>query len=190
MNVPLDTLCRRLIVKKSRPPCISRDGRMVRPPETTGRTRNNVLPCWEVNMGFVICSPIPTDFNDVDSWKVAVTPCCHCTTFQGDRPLKKKLRKFASHHEDGLAERYRCQSLWVVCSGPTKKPISKRPKLDTVSDVGFSQENPISISRKQKPAPSVAVVVKERVGVPEPAPINQAASGFTGTGANQPSCLR
>ena len=105
-----------------------------------------------------------------------MTPCCHCTTFQGDRPLKKKLRKFASHHDDGLAERYRCQSLWVVRSGPTKKPTYKRPKLDTVSDVGFSQENPISISRKQKSAPSVAVVVEERAGVPEAATINQAAS--------------
>jgi hypothetical protein len=63
--------------------------------------------CWEVNMGFVICSPIPTDSNDVDnSWKEAVTPCCHCTTFQGHQPLKKKLKKFASHHEDALAEGY------------------------------------------------------------------------------------
>ena len=33
----------------------------------TGRTRSNVLTCWEVNMGFVVRSPIPTDFNDVDS---------------------------------------------------------------------------------------------------------------------------
>jgi hypothetical protein len=131
-------------------------------------------------MGFVVRSPIPTDYNDVDSWKVAVTPCCHCTTFQGDRPLKKKLRKFASHHDNGLAERYRCQSLWVVRSGPTKKPTYKRPKLDTVSDVGFSQENPIYISRKQKSAPSVAVVVKEHAGVPEAVTINQAASDKPG----------
>ncbi len=73
----------------------------------TGRTRNNVLTCWEVNMGFTVRSPIPSNFNDVDSWKEAVTPCCHCTAFQGDRPLKKKLLKFSSHHDDGLAEPYR-----------------------------------------------------------------------------------
>jgi hypothetical protein len=38
-----------------------------------------------------------------------------------------------------------------------------------------SLEDPKSISRKQKPAPSVAVVVEECIGVPEAAPINQAA---------------
>jgi hypothetical protein len=72
----------------------------------TGRTRNDVLTCWEVNIGFTVYSPIPSNFNNVDSWKEAVTPCCHCTAFQGDRPLKKKLLKFASHHDDGLAESY------------------------------------------------------------------------------------
>jgi hypothetical protein len=36
----------------------------------------------------------------------AVTPCCHCTAFQGDRPLKKKkLLKLVSHHVDGLVDR-------------------------------------------------------------------------------------
>jgi hypothetical protein len=93
----------------------------------TGRTRNNVLTCWEVNMGFTVCSPIPSNFNDVDSWKEAVTPCCHCTAFQGDCPLKKKLLKFASHHDDGLAEPYRCQSLWSVHSGANPKQNSQRP---------------------------------------------------------------
>jgi hypothetical protein len=141
----------------------------------TGHTRNNMLSCWEVNMGFVLRSPIPTDFNNFDSWKEVVTWCCHCTTFQGDWPLKKKVRKFASHHNDGLAELYQCQSLWAVHSGPTMKQNSRRPNLDTVSDVGFSQENPISISKKQKPAPSVAAKVKEHVGILEVA-INQVTS--------------
>ena len=137
----------------------------------TGRTRNNVLTCWEVNMGFVVRSPIPTDFNGVDSWKEAVTPCCHCTTFRGDRPLKNKLKKFASHHDDKLGARFRCQSLWVVRSG--SKQNAKRPNLNTVSDVGFSAENPISTTKKQKPAPSVADD-EERVGLPDAA-INQIA---------------
>jgi hypothetical protein len=102
-----------------------------------------------------------------------------CTTFQGIWPLKKKLRKFASHHNNGLAERYGCQSLWAVCSGPTKKQNFKRPSLDTVSDVGFSQENSISISKKEKPAPSVAAKVEEHLGIPEAA-INQVASFIPG----------
>jgi hypothetical protein len=65
----------------------------------TGRTPNNVLTCWEGNMGFTVRSPIPSNFNDVDSWKDAVTPCCHCTAFQGDRPLKKKLLKCNSKED-------------------------------------------------------------------------------------------
>jgi hypothetical protein len=87
-------------------PSASRDHLYLCKTAGTGCTRNNVLRCWEVNMGFTVCSPIPSNFNDVDSWKEAVTPCCHCTAFQGDRPLKKKLLKFASHHDDGLAEPY------------------------------------------------------------------------------------
>jgi hypothetical protein len=73
----------------------------------TGRTLNNVLTCWEVvNMGFTVRSPIPSNSNDVDSWKEVVTTRCHCTAFQGNRPIKKLL-KFASHHDIGLAELYR-----------------------------------------------------------------------------------
>jgi hypothetical protein len=42
-------------------------------------------------MGFVLLSLVSTDFNDVDFWKEAVTPCRHGTTFQGDWPLKKNF---------------------------------------------------------------------------------------------------
>jgi hypothetical protein len=130
----------------------------------TGRTRNNVLMCWEVTMGFTVRSPIPSNFNDVDSWKEAVTPCCHCTAFQGDRPLKKKLLKFASHHDDGLAEPYRYQLLWAIHSGANPTQMSQRPStLDTVLDVGLSEENPITSNKKKKRAPSVASAIKERV---------------------------
>jgi hypothetical protein len=148
----------------------------------TGRTRcNNVFTCWEVNMSFIVHSPIPTNFNNIDSWKEAVTPCYHCTTFQGDRPLKKKIKKFASNHDDGLAEPYPRQLLWPVRSN--KKLNFKRPTLDTVWDVGLSEENPItSNKKKQKPAPSNASVVnKERV-LPYHHPnasINQVATGVT-----------
>jgi hypothetical protein len=86
-----------------------------------GRTRNNVLTCWEVNMGFTVHSPIPFNFNDVDSWKEAMALCCHWTAFQGVCPLKKKLLKFASHHDNGLSEPYQCQSLWSVRSGANPK---------------------------------------------------------------------
>jgi hypothetical protein len=148
----------------------------------TGRTHNNVLTCWEVNMGFTVRSPIPSNFNDVDSWKEAVTPCCHCTAFQGDRPLKKKLLKFTSHHDDGLAEPYRCQSLWSVHSGANPKQNSQLPStLDTVLDVGLSEENPITSNKKKKRAPSDASAIKERV-LPyhQPnTPINQVATGVT-----------
>jgi hypothetical protein len=55
----------------------------------------------EVNMGFIVQSPIPTNFNNVNFWKGVVTLwCCHCTMFQGDYWPKKKLKKFASHHND------------------------------------------------------------------------------------------
>jgi hypothetical protein len=148
----------------------------------TGCARNNVLTCWEVNMGFTVCSPIPSKFNDVDSWKEAVTPCCHCTGFQGDCPLKKKLLKFASHHDDGLTEPCRCQLLWSVRSGANPKQNSKRPStLDTALDVGLSEENPITSNKKKERAPSVASAIKERV-LPyhQPnVPINQVAIGVT-----------
>jgi hypothetical protein len=115
-------------------------------------------------MGFTVRSPIPSNFNDVDSWKEAVTPCCHCTAFQGDRPLKKKLLKFSSHHDDGLAKPYPCQSLWSVHSGANAKQISQRPStLDTVLDVGLSEDNPITSNKKKKRAPSVSSAIKERV---------------------------
>jgi hypothetical protein len=107
-------------------------------------------------MGFTVCSPIPSNFNYVGSWEEAVAPCCHCT-IQGNCPPKKKQQQFSSHCNVGLAEPYRCQSLWAVCSGLTKKAVYKHPNLDTVSDVGFPKENPIHISKKQKSAPRVAV---------------------------------
>ena len=113
-----------------------------------------------------------------------MTPCCHCTAFQGDRPLKKKLLKFASHHDDRLAEQYRCQSLWSVRSGVNPTQNSKQPAtLDTVLDVGLSEENPITSNKnnKKKLAPSDASVNEERV-LPyhQPnAPINQVGTGAT-----------
>jgi hypothetical protein len=86
-----------------------------------------------------------------------VIPCCHCRTFHGNGPLVKKLKKFASHHNDGLAEGYRCQLLWVIQSVSNKKKNSKGPILDTDLDVRLSEENPITSSKKgQKPAPSNA----------------------------------
>jgi hypothetical protein len=133
-------------------------------------------------MGFTVRSPIPSNFNDVDSWKEAVTPCCHCTAFQGDRPLKKKLLKFASHYDDGLAEPYRCQLLWSIPSVANPKQNSKRPTLDTVLDVGHSEENPITRkNKKKKLASSVASAKEERV-LPYRqlnAPINQVGTGVT-----------
>jgi hypothetical protein len=60
------------------------------------------------------CELIPPSFNDVDSWKESISPCCHCRSFRGDRALKKKMRNIASYHDEGLAEPYRCQSLWEV----------------------------------------------------------------------------
>ncbi len=90
--------------------------------------------------------------------------------------------KFASHHDNGLAEPYRCQLLWSVHSGANPKQISQRPStLDTVLDVGLSEENPITSNKKKKRAPSVASAIKESV-LPyhQPnAPINQVATGVT-----------
>ncbi len=67
----------------------------------------NVLTCWEVNMGFTERGNISTGFNDIDSWNELVTPCCHCVTFKQDRPLKKKLLTFSSHHDIDIAKRYK-----------------------------------------------------------------------------------
>jgi hypothetical protein len=56
--------------------------------------------------------------------------------------------------------------------------------LDTVSGVGFSEENPITSNKKQKPAPSNASENEEWVGLvlpchqPNPS-INQVATGVT-----------
>jgi hypothetical protein len=44
--------------------------------------------------------------------------------------------------------------------------------------VGFSHENPLSITKKQKPAPSVATKNEEHLGVPG-AEINQVAPFIT-----------
>jgi hypothetical protein len=40
------------------------------------------------------------------------------------------LKKFAGHHDDGLAELYGCQSLWVIQSVSNKKENSKLPILN------------------------------------------------------------
>jgi hypothetical protein len=133
-------------------------------------------------MGFTVRSPIPSYFNDVESWKEAVTPCCHCTAFRADRPLKKKLLKFATHHDVRLAEPYRCQSLWSVLTGENPLQNSKRPTtLNTVLDVGLSSENPITSNKRKKVAPSDVSANEERVPpyrLPT-APINQVATGVT-----------
>jgi hypothetical protein len=105
--------------------------------------------------------------------------------FQGDRPLKKKVKKFASHHDHGLAEPHQCQSLWVIRSVSNKKENSKRPILDTVLDVGFSEGNPISSTKKQKAAPSDASTDEEGVGLVLPyhqpnVSINQLAPSIIG----------
>jgi hypothetical protein len=109
----------------------------------TCRTRKSVVTCWEANMGFTArCDNIPPNFNDAESWKEVVTPCCHCRTFQGDRPLKKKLRKFLSHHDSGLAELYRCDTLWEVRPVPVpKKPSSKKNSKKPTMQV---EENSVS----------------------------------------------
>ena len=121
----------------------------------TGRTRKNVVTCWEANMGFTArCDAIPPNFNDFDSWKEVVTPCCHCRTFQGDRPLKKKLRNFLSHHDAGLAEPYRCDTLWEV--RPVAVPSTSSKKRSKQITVQVEENNVSSIPnrKKQKLAPS------------------------------------
>jgi hypothetical protein len=96
--------------------------------------------------------------------------------FQCDRPIKKKLKKFASHHDDGLAEGYyRCQLLWVIRLVSKKKENSKQPVLN----MGFSSENPITSTKKQKTAPSDTTENKERVGLVLPIPTKY---------VNQPTC--
>ena len=98
----------------------------------TGRMCKHVLTCWEANMGFPErCDAIPPDFNKVDSWQEAVTPCCHCRTFQGDQPLKKKVLKFLSHHDAGLAEQYQCDTLWEICHVPLTSESSKNSSMKT-----------------------------------------------------------
>jgi hypothetical protein len=73
--------------------------------------------------------------------------------------------------------------LWAVRSFSNKKENSKQPILDTVLDVGLSEENPItSNKKKQKPAPSDASENEERVGLVLPfhqpnASTNQVATG-------------
>jgi hypothetical protein len=71
----------------------------------------------------------------------------------------------------------------VVQSGANPKQNSKRPStLDTVLDVGLSEENPITSNKKKKHAPSVASAKEEQRVLPyhQPnAPINQVATGVT-----------
>jgi hypothetical protein len=117
------------------------------------RIPTNVLSCWEVNMGFDERGIISTDFNDVDSWLVRVTPCCHCITFQYDRPLKKSLKAFSSHHDIQIAERYQCQTLWATkgtrMSGTKNDIVSKRACPEALDDI--PSECPLeSGAKKQK----------------------------------------
>jgi hypothetical protein len=69
-------------------------------------------------------------------------------------------------------------------SGANPKQNFKQPTLDTVLDVGLSEENPITSNKKKKLAPSVASANEERV-LPyhQPnAPIIQVATGVTQAG--------
>jgi hypothetical protein len=104
-------------------------------------------------MGFVVPSPIPAGFNDNDSWEKSgngsVISCCNCMQFRGERPLSEKLKKLASHQDARLSHRYQCTSLWVVRPASSKKGNPKGRFLGTVSDVGLSAENPISITQKR-----------------------------------------
>jgi hypothetical protein len=121
-------------------------------------------------MGFIERANIPANFNDAESWKETVTACCHCWKFLAERPLKKKLLKCASHHDDGLPEPFRCQSLWVV--RPVGKTREKKKAIaDAVENVIDSEESIVVTqngrsAKKQKklPAPS-NVAVNLPVGV-------------------------
>lgn len=86
-------------------------------------------------------------------WKELVTPCCHCVTFKQDRPLKKKLLSYSSHHDPGIAERYKCQSLWKAGSyqqlgekQKTTTSLKKRRKEEgkDVTDYGTHNKKPKS----------------------------------------------
>ena len=96
---------------------------------TSTRIPTNVLSCWEVNMGYTEHTSIPKGLNDIECWKELVTPCCHCVSFKQDRPLKKKLLTFSSHQDIGIAERYKCQTLWEALYRPLyEKSKSAGPK--------------------------------------------------------------
>ena len=104
-------------------------------------------------MGFTErCDSIPPDFNDVDSWQEVMMPCCHCRTFQGDRPLKKKLRKCLSHHDAGLAEPYRCDTLWEICHVPLLSKLSKNSSKKTPVKVEEKDVSSVPLQKKKRRA--------------------------------------
>jgi hypothetical protein len=114
----------------------------------------NILSCWEVNMGFMERGKIEPGFNDCDSWKEIVTPCCHCTVFKQDHPLIKKLRKVESYHDESIAARYKCQSLWKATRRP---PVynSKRAREDVTTP-----QDPVNKKPKSGISPSSNMSVR------------------------------
>mgnify|MGYP000391209774 CR=1 FL=1 len=98
------------------------------------------------------CDAIPPDFNKVDSWQEAVTPCCHCRTFQGDQPLKKKVLKFLSHHDAGLAEQYQCDTLWEICHVPLTSESSKNSSMKTPVQVEEKDVSSVPLQKKNRQA--------------------------------------
>jgi hypothetical protein len=119
------------------------------------RIPTNVLTCWEVNHGFTERGIIAKDFNELESWTKVVSPCCHCVSFKQDRPLKKKLLSFSSHHDVGLAERYKCQSLWEALYRPLyekKKAacVKKKRRADTNDVSNLSTRTKKHKAKKKK----------------------------------------
>jgi hypothetical protein len=136
-------------------------------------------------MGFVICSPYTYQLQRCRLLEGGSDIVLSLHIVSGQLPaLKKKLLQFAIHHDDGIAEPYQCQLLWVVQSASSPNQNSKGPTLDTVLDVGLSEENLITSNkkkRKEKVAPSAASVNEEQV-LPFPqlnVAINLVATGVT-----------
>jgi hypothetical protein len=84
-------------------------------------------------------------------------------SFKQDRPLKKKLLTFSSHHDTGIAERYKCQSLWEALyhplyekrkTGSAKK--KKRTRVEGANNAPCnSRTNKHKMNKKNIAAPVV-----------------------------------
>jgi hypothetical protein len=114
-------------------------------------------------MGFTEKAVIPSDFNDVDSWHEAVTPCSHCTAFHAERPLKPKLRKLRSLHDGGLSLPYQCQSLWTV--RPPDTETTKRKAVNAPDRSDNEPPVPVTTATINQVCPTAAASTVSTPGV-------------------------